>query len=151
MLFETYTRELGEGVLTVPTRRHLSLVPNPADQDPPQGAAQPPAVSVQSLDRDEAITKIRAALKQRSTKRWSVRGGRGTTWGWIKIVAPPARRGEYDEMSDEDCAELGELFGLDRPAHFQGLDIPASSLYRREYVARAQGRRPDVLGTPYWD
>lgn len=133
------------------TRRHLSLVSDGDAQDPPQASAQPPAASVESLDRDVAIAKIRAALKERSAKRWSVCGGRGTGWGWIKVIAPPARRGEYDEMSDEDCAELGELFRLDRPAHFQGLDIPASSAYRREYVARAEGRRPDVLGTPYWD
>lgn len=135
----------------MPTRRrHLSLVHDQDPRDPPQAAA-PPTVAVQPMDREEAIIKIRAALKQRSAKRWSVRGGRGTSWGWIKVIAPPARRGEYDEMSDEDCAELGELFGLDRPAHFQGIDIAASTRYRHEYVARAEGRRPDVLGTPYWD
>jgi hypothetical protein len=44
------------------------------------------------LDRDEAIKRIRAALKRRSGKAWSVTGDRGTAWGWIKIDAPPARR-----------------------------------------------------------
>ncbi len=36
------------------------------------------------MDRDEAIKRIRAALKRRSGKLWSVTGGRGTSWGWIK-------------------------------------------------------------------
>jgi hypothetical protein len=132
------------------TRRHLSLVPDLAPE-PAQEPAAPAPKHVESMDRDEAITRIRAALKRRSTKRWSVRGGRGTSWGWITIIAPPSRRGESDEMADEDCKELGELFGLDRPAHFQGIDVPASSRYRHEYVTRAEGRQPDVLGTPYWD
>ncbi len=132
------------------TRRHLSLVPDL----PPEPAPEPLAAApkrVESMDRDEAITRIRAALKGRSAKRWSVRGGRGTSWGWITIIAPPARRGECDGMTDEDCNELGALFGLDHPAHFQGLTVPASSAYRQEYVARAEGRQPDVIGTPYWD
>lgn len=132
------------------THRHLTLVPDFTEQ-PPQAPARPPSKPIESIDRDDAIAKIRAALKRRSAKRWSVRGGRGTTWGWITIIAPPARRGEHDEMTDEDCTELGELFGLDRPAHFQGIDVPASSAYRQEYVARAEGRQPDVIGTPYWD
>ena len=118
---DAHSRESGRGVPTVTTRRHLSLVTDCDAQGPPQASAQPPAASVESLGRDVAIAKIRAALKERSAKRWSVRGGRGTGWGWIKVIAPPARRGEYDEMSDEDCAELGELFGMDRPAHFLSL------------------------------
>lgn len=131
------------------TRRHLSLVPDPdVAQEPPQAPARKP---VEPLDRDETITGIRAALKRRSSKRWSVRGGRGTTWGWITIIAPPARRGVYNEMSDEDCKELGELFGLERPAHCQGLTVPASTQYRQEYLARAEGRQPDVIAEPYWD
>lgn len=129
------------------TGRHLSLVPSLVE--PP--AATPPAMPVRVMDRAEAIAKIRAALKNRSAKRWSVRGGRGTSWGWITVIAPKARLGESGVMTDEDCNELGELFGLDRPAHFQGVVIPASSLYRLEFVARAEGRQPDVLGRPYWD
>ncbi|MGV9797328.1 hypothetical protein ACWDTP_04615 [Mycobacterium sp. NPDC003449] len=123
--------------------RHLHAVP-----DLPAPAAP---VAVPSMERDEAITAIRAALKQRSDKRWSVRGGRGTSWGWITIIAPPARRGECGEMTNEDCKELGELFGLDHPAHFQGITVPAGSDYRQEYVARAEGRKPETLGKPYWD
>lgn len=50
-----------------------------------------PKPKVEHLDRDEAIKRIKAALKRRSGKPWSVTGGRGTAWGWIKIDAPPKR------------------------------------------------------------
>lgn len=43
-------------------------------------------------DRDEAIARIRAGLKKRTGRPWSVTGGRGTAWGWIRIGSPPARR-----------------------------------------------------------
>jgi hypothetical protein len=104
------------------------------------------------MDRDEAITEIKAALRRRSGKTWSVTGGRGTAWGWITIQAPPSRRTEpYGYMSDEDCAELGKLLGLDKPCHNQGESIPASSQHYREYVDRAQGKTPSVIGQVYWD
>lgn len=102
-------------------------------------------------DRDEAIRQIRAALRRRSGRAWSVTGGRGTAWGWITITAPPARRVEYGSMSDTDRAELGELLGLDGRAHHQGVSIPAGSDYRAEYIDRAEGRAPTTVGVPYWD
>lgn len=129
------------------------------------------------MDRDEAIARIRKALRQRSGKAWSVTGGRGTAWGWITIDAPPARRtwkyepppgktpgetmpGEYVEVerpgepwghtSPAERAELAALLGLER-VHHQGVSIAASSDYRIEYVDRAEGRAPSKTGTPYWD
>lgn len=122
---------------------------------------------------DEAIRRIRAALRRRSGKAWSVTGGRGTSYGWIRIDAPPARRRWHDlprprsqatgaevyeeveggpggHASPADRAELAALLGLDA-AHFQGVSIPASIDYREEYVARAEGHEPEVLGNPYWD
>jgi hypothetical protein len=132
-----------------------------------------------TLDRNDAIQLIREALKRRSGKTWSVTGGRGTGWGWIRIQAPPARRvghkqnPEYGDInvvrtdipmyvddpdseyrsytSEQECRELAELFGLDRPVHCQGLSIPAASDYRRWYVAAALGKEP--IGNPqqYWD
>ncbi len=127
-------------------------------------------------DRDETIKRIKTALKRRSGKPWSVTGGRGTAWGWITIDAPPARRTwsnrlkadaspaqlpedyeEYDTgqpghyMSPTERAELGELLGLDRPAHFQGVLIASSSDYYREYIERAEGRTPTAIAKPYWD
>lgn len=66
-----------------------------------------------AVSREEAITAIRSALKRRSGKTWSIRGGRGTAWGWLTITAPPKRCNESGYMTDEDCAELGKLLGKD--------------------------------------
>ncbi len=44
------------------------------------------------LTRDEAIRRIRAGLKARSSREWSVTGGRGTAWGWITIDVLPRER-----------------------------------------------------------
>lgn len=101
--------------------------------------------------RDEAIDRIKKALRARSGKAWSVRGGRGTSWGWIEISAPPKRQNEFGYMTPEDQAELGRLLGLDRPAHMQGVNVPASGKHRQEYVDRAEGREPSVIGEVYWD
>ena len=125
------------------------------------------------MDRNEVIKAIRAALKHRSGKAWSVTGGRGTAWGWITIDSPPARRTsgfrlkagtldlpenyeEYDTgqpdrlMTPADRAELGKLLGLDR-VHTQGVSIAASSEHYREYLDRANGRTPSKIAEPYWD
>lgn len=101
------------------------------------------------MGRDEVIKRIRTALKKRSGKSWSVTGGSGTAWGWIHISSPPKRRvGSF--MSEEDQAELASLLDLNstRP---QYVSVPASSNYRMEFVARAEGRTPETYGTQYWD
>lgn len=125
------------------------------------------------LSRDETIRRIRTALKRRSGKAWSVTGGRGTGWGWIRIDAPPKRRtgkhvqkpgakfGEYEHidtgvpqefgiMTPQDCAELAQLLGKDR-VHHQGESIPSGSDYYREYIDRAEGREVRAYGKQYWD
>jgi hypothetical protein len=109
------------------------------------------AAVVDMTNRDEAISAIRTALRSRSGTAWSVKGGRGTAWGWIRISAPPGRRSEFGYMSEDDRAELGRLLGLSGPAHQQGVNVPASSDYRLEYVARARGETPATFGAPYWD
>lgn len=103
------------------------------------------------IDRDEAIQRIRTALRTRSGKTWSVKGGRGTSRSWITVSAPPARLTATGSMTPEDAKELGDLLGLDAPAHHQGVSIAASNAYRREYVDRAEGRTPSVIAQPYWD
>ncbi len=109
-------------------------------------------------DRNEAITTIREALKRRSGKAWSVKGGRGTAWGWITIIAPPRRRtanwdgdGPGHYMTQADREELTRLLDLPQPVHFQGESIPSGSDYRAEYIDRAQGRTPTRYGKQYWD
>jgi hypothetical protein len=111
-----------------------------------------PKPSVPSLDRNEAIVLIRAALKRRSGKAWSVRGGSGSSWGFIWVSAPP-RRMVDGEMTTADRTELADLFGL-RLADVgsqSGVSISPGSDYRNEYVARAEGRTPEVYGSPIWD
>ncbi len=115
------------------------------------------------LSRGEAIAAIRSALKRRSGKAWSVKGGRGTAYGWLRIDAPPARRAfewdgvtsttaEFPYPSLADRQELADLLGLGpTPVHPQGISVPASSDYYQEYVDRANGLRPSVFGAPYWD
>lgn len=104
-----------------------------------------------NYDRAETIAAIRAALKARSGKTWSVTGGTGTAYGWITIKAPPKRCDQWGSMSDADRAELGELLGLGRPTLRQGVDVAASTDHRRECVDRAEGRRPSVVAASYWD
>lgn len=128
------------------------------------------------MNRDDTIRQIRSALQRRSGKAWSVTGGRGTAWGWIRIDAPPRRctwrhrlkvghaagaagLEHYDDvdtgqpgghMSPADRAELARLLALER-VHEQGVSVAASSDYYREYLERAEGRPPSVIARPYWD
>ena len=126
-------------------------------------------------DRNETIARIRKALKKRSGKPWSVTGGRGTAWGWLKIDAPPKMRtahftrdpdaldspeNYYEvEMPDEPngCTplalrnELNELLGLGSEQGRQGVSIPSCGKYYAEYIDRAEGRTPAVYGEQYWD
>lgn len=117
-----------------------------------EAQAETPATAEapEDIDRNRAIARIRAALKARSGKAWSVTGGRGTAWGWITVTAPPQRR-QGGSMTDADRAELGRLLGLGAPVHHQGAMIAASYAYRVEYVDRAEGREPRAVGRPYWD
>ena len=109
-------------------------------------------MSATGNSRSDTIKVIRTALRRRSGKPWSVRGGRGTAWGWITICSPPTRMPESgSRMFPEEAAQLGELLGLDGPAHPQGVSIPDGSDFYQEYVDRAEGRAPTVTGTPYWD
>ena len=101
------------------------------------------------MERNDAIKQIRTALRKRSGKAWSVCGGRGTAWGWIRICSPPARLVD-GYMVDEERSELAQLLGLDS-VHFQGENIMASGDARIEYVDRANGRTPSRIGVPYWD
>lgn len=102
------------------------------------------------MDRNQAISEIKQALRKRSGKSWSVTGGRGTSWGWLTIEATPARRVDFDYTSEADREELAKLLGLDS-VHQQGVSIPASNGHYQEYVDRANGRTPSKLGERYWD
>lgn len=101
------------------------------------------------LTRKETIVRIRKALKERSGKTWSVTGGSGSAYGWIKISAPPARQVDFG-MTESDCAELAQLLNKNW-VHRQGENIPGASDFYQEYIDRAEGRIPSIIGVPYWD
>lgn len=101
------------------------------------------------LDRDAFIAAVKAALKARSGKVWSVKGGKGTAWGWVSICCQPKHL-VNGVMTQETCQELATLLGLDR-VHDQGVSIAASIAYRAEYLARALGETPAEIAQPYWD
>jgi hypothetical protein len=124
----------------------------------PSQTPKPLALAVPEgfITRATAIDLIRSALRQRSGKTWSVTGGRGTGYGWLRIESPPKRRVCYHVgignecatpercatytsgyMSIEDCAELGALMGREH-VHFQGLSVPSDSDAYRLYIALAQ-------------
>jgi hypothetical protein len=122
----------------------------------PPVASPTPALPVKSgseyRDRGVAITAIRAALRERSGKTWSVTGGRGTGYGFIDIQSPPARRADEWTMTDVERSELAALLSLPRDmVGRDGVTVMASGDYREEYVARAQGRAPEMYGRAYWD
>jgi hypothetical protein len=138
--------------------------PKPAPKAEPQKPEYPP---ITDTSRNAVTARIKAALKKRSGLDWSVTGGRGTDYGWIKINAPKARLVCYCKafgledgencdhkwpsyMSPEDRARLGELLGLEN-VHGQGVSIPASTSYYEEYIDRAEGRAPRTYGQKYWD
>jgi hypothetical protein len=126
------------------------------------------------MNRNETMKAMKAALEKRSGKRWSVTGGIGTAYGWLKITSPPARRTwghrqvtpqtatardtweAYDTgepgrgMSPTDRAELAKLLALDSVPD-AGESIPSSNAYYEEFLARCEGRKPERLGEPHWD
>ncbi len=100
-------------------------------------------------DRDKAIVALKAGLRRRSDRTWSVRGGRGTSWGWILVTAPPSRLNEYGSMTKADQDELTRIFG--EPVHHQGVSIPASNAYREAYLERVLRGSTTRNPQPYWD
>lgn len=102
-------------------------------------------------ERTETIQRIRRALKRRSGKTWSVKGGRGTAYCWIDISSPPTRCGDFGRMTDADRDELTALLGLDRRIHTQGVQVPPCNNYWPEYIDRAEGRTPSAYGVADWD
>ena len=98
--------------------------------------------------RNNVIQRIKKSLAKRGLK-CSVSGGRGTAWGWIhidlltsldRLLTPEKRREAY--------RKLNEALGLE---YSGAVSVPASTAYYKEFVDRAEGRKPATLGTPYWD
>jgi hypothetical protein len=115
-------------------------------------AAAAPVASqtrTEPIGRDEAIAQIRAALKARGL-RYSVRGGRGTAWGWIDVdLLPAVRESLADDARKQAYRELGDVFGLANG--YDSISIASSSAHYREYIQRAKGETPAEIAQPYWD
>ena len=58
------------------------------------------------ISTDEAVKRIRTALKKRTGKTWSVKRGRGTGYCWLKVAAPPRRKVGHDENPAWACWDL---------------------------------------------
>jgi len=99
-------------------------------------------------DRNDFIRIVKHNLRERSGKSWSVKGGRGTAWGWVTICALPSQMDGYC-MSEAQCEELGALLG--ERVHSQGTLVPSASDFRMEYVQRSAGVEVTVVGVPSWD
>lgn len=108
------------------------------------------------IDLDTAISEIKAALKRRSPKSWSVTGvRRGTAYGHIYITAPPSRRNNFGTITEEENKELHELFGISNERGVidcDGISIMGWHNQYEEYIDRANGRTPRVYADPPdWD
>lgn len=117
----------------------------------------------------ETAKVIQAALNRRhGSAHWTVKHGRGTAYGWLTICAAPRFctfrsvevNGEWQErdsgegghsMSPADCETLAKLLGLTDLVSRQGVLVPSSNAYYQEYIDRAEGRAPTVIGKQYWD
>lgn len=103
------------------------------------------------MSRNECIEQIKTALKKRSKTRWSVRGGSGTAYGWIRVTTIPSLRNGCS-LAEEHRKELAQLFGLEGEREcWDGISIAASDDYYQEYVERANGQAPTKIAQPYWD
>jgi hypothetical protein len=129
--------------------------------------------------RAATIARIRAGLKARSGKAWSVTGGTGTAYGWLRITAAKSQRmwtreengvdasgfpvytqrrltaeevakGYTGGMSEGCCIALARLLGLEK-VHSDGVSVPASGAFYREYVDRAETGRAEEIAEQYWD
>lgn len=118
---------------------------------------------------NEAIARIRTALRARTGKAWSVRKD---TFCGIAIDAPPkARTWHFGELRDDggeriEYCDAAKQFGHISPADRQllagalalrnirpgrGVSVSASGDHYTEYVDRAEGRTPRVIGQSQWD
>jgi hypothetical protein len=105
-----------------------------------------------TVQRDVAIARIKAALKRRSGRSWSVTGGTGTAWGWIRIKSMPKACGRFGEMSAADITELATLLGVSENLVNGGFSVPASSDHRKQAIALATtGTTLGLKAEQYWD
>lgn len=104
-------------------------------------------IETASVDRDTTIAELRTQLRARTGRVWSVKGQRGTAWGWIDITTPPRRRVDGRPPA-ADVEILVEIFG--HMASSGTLSIAASRDHYREALQNAHNLSPEEA-QPYWD
>jgi hypothetical protein len=88
------------------------------------GYGPPPKPRERYISTKETVERLRAALKRRSRRSWSVTQGKGTAGSWIRVDVSPKRRTweegidmgkpeHWRSMSPADRDELVALFQVD--------------------------------------
>lgn len=112
-----------------------------------------PLALAKQADRSAADTCkiVRELLQARTGRTWSVTPGRGTGSSWIRISAPPKRRGEFGYLSIEDQILLHAALGESDP---QGISVSPCRGERGSYVFLAAGVPIPAgwkISAPDWD
>lgn len=115
---------------------------------PARGAQAAGAASLPILRVEEAVARIRAALRQRSGRTYNVSMGskRSTGRGWIEIRPPGSGRHNSELVSSEEASALASLLALSPAAVHDGITLPPDQDFYWEYVDRAEGKTPRVRG-----
>jgi hypothetical protein len=167
-------------VLQFPAQATAPVAPAPVA---PVAPVAPPAgrFEASSMSRNDVIKAIKSALKARTGKSWSVRGGRGTGYGWLTIDAPKALRRWTSEQAGTDASGMpvyAERYLTDAEvaagkaeyAHMGpatrrklaellglervqtgGVSIPSGSDFYQCYLDRARTGTSTVTPERYWD
>jgi hypothetical protein len=104
-----YARYVGFALTGIPMQKSREQIAR--EQAALERASAKPEPAEKAYSRAEAITAIRAGLKRRSGRTWSVRGDRGTAWSWISIGLTPADRNLPQEAQDALMKDLRALMG----------------------------------------
>lgn len=92
-----------------------------------------------------AATQMGKQLSERTGAGWVVRSN---VDGSLRITAPNFRL-RNGRMSDSDQARLSEALGLPGRTGASGVHVPADPSWRHEFLDRAAGRQPSILGARF--
>lgn len=96
---------------------------------------------ITELDRPSVLVRLTLALRSRSQTRWRVAGGSGLEYGILTITGPAGA------LTEAEQAELTQLLGLDALVGPRCV-IDDSYDHYVEFIDRAEGRTPRVIGEP---
>lgn len=99
-------------------------------------------------NRSEVTKMIKGFLKARTGRDWSVTGGTGTAWGWLRITAPKGRKVDF-RATMEDQILLGLAMGCDWPQ--ESFSVASSDGHWLAALQRAAGLEVTGSEVPYWD